>query len=899
MPVRVRGARGFFKLTGCAVCGRKTKVTRPVAPAKTLARLLVAVGFTSMLAFPAAASPPARSGQPGLRLEKEFPATSTFAPLERVALEVQPPSANLRVVVKDARGRVYFDQHNLRPGTRFAIEGALGMHSVELLRGSQKVFSATLDVQARTRFDCADPLFCQELTRLAAQIAGFGGVAFIDGRPIRYFSTDVRESRYATSAGRYFEDNLTALPSLFLERQKPNGLVFSSVHADNKYDPYSGTYPGVHLARDTYGEGYTDRSADGRWVFERLPTQADVESMMVAWVHDAWQATGDDGWMARWLPALAKGLNYLQQDPLRWSNELGLVKRAFTLDVWSIQHPLVAQLHPRGSVNRAGWFDGLWIDKDSPMGITHGDNTSFYEAATLMARMHAHLGADTDAAKWTAVAERVRENLNKVSWNGTFFRHHVRLTDNDLWKEMAANEARQLSMSNALAITRGAATHAQAVAIIGEYQHRWEKQKGRVLAEWSSMDPPFRPNFGPISAGSGPNGGITPLVAGPLALAAFEHGAEDYGADIIRRLLSLQRKHGHLSGFYHPARKPESWQPETFQTVDLRTVANRHLRGDKPAGFIDHPDNDLRSFPVGRQTFLGKPFDVVDPKDNGGRSAVILWGAGSPGPRETTVAGIGKKAKSIYFLHSAGNTARQARVGEYVINYSDGSKVRIPLVVGRNIASWWAEGDSGEWRVAWRGKNPHVSVITMGVWGWDNKQPDKTIDSITIRASGLGRVQLLGVTLSDAPVAYEWDEEGAPSSEPWAAGVAFTAATQGLAGVVDRGRSFDHVELSPRWLAANESRASVTLRYPASQGYVAYRFEHQPGDRRVTMAFSGSGSRFDFHVLMPSGQKPQAVTLDGKSLRFRTRTIEGSTYADFSLEAVQAGQLAIGYGKGR
>ncbi len=872
-------------------------VIRFAAYARSRLPLLVAAGLVLAMVGPKLASSAPRGAPAGrLQLKKEDAHHSAFFPLERVTIEALPKSpSGLRLVVRDAMHTSYVDAAQVAAGFTFRVQGALGPHRAELFRGSQLLASETFEVRADTQIDCSDSLFQTELRRLGAQVAGLGGVAFVDGRSVRHFSTDLRQSRYASLAGRYFEATLQALPDIFLQYQKESGLVFSSMHADTMFDPYAGTYPGAHLARDTFGEGYTGRSSDGRWVFERAPTQADVESLLVAWVHDVWQASGDDAWMAQALPSLAKALDYLRQDPLRWSSDLGLIKRAFTLDVMNHQNHLAMRIHPRGAVNRAGWFDGRWVDKDSPMGITHGDNTAFYEAATLLARMYAHQGHDAEAAQWTAVAERVRENLNKVSWNGSFYRHHVRLAQHDLWKDLQTNESRQLSMSNPLAITRGAATHAQAVSIISEYQRRKQKLGPGVLAEWTTMDPPFRGDFGGVEAGSNGNGAVSPVVGGPLAHAAFMHGFEAYGVDVLRRVLQLQRKHGRLYGFYAPTPRPGNWQPETFSHVDLRTVANRHLRGDKPAGFVDHPENDLRTFPVGSQTFLGKPFDVIDPKDNGGRAALVLWGAGSPGPRETTVAGIGKKAQSIYFLHSAGNIGRQARVGEYIINYADGTKVRIPLVVGRNISSWWSEGDAGEWRLAWRGRNPHVSVVGMGVWGWDNKQADKLIDSITIRASGQGRVQLLGISLSSAPVQYDRDEVEGHAFDPWAAGVVYAAGVEGLAGVVDRGRVFEHVALSPRWVAANETRASVSVRYPSSRGYVAYRWEHRPGDRSMAMTFTGSGKRFDFHVLMPLGAKPREVTLDGKKLRHRVVTVEQSVYADFSLEAVSSGQLEIGY----
>ena|GEM_PF-1017467 len=861
---------------------------------RAFAPLVIALIASQLLGVPLVDAAPAVPLQ--LVVHKEKTSTATFAPLEQISVEVIPPqSKGLRLQLRDALGHRYVDVAYRGPTQVFRMEGALGSHQLELISGTKVLLSRSLVLDASTGLSCANPLFDIELRRLAGQLRASGTVSTVDGQVVRMLSPDLRESRYINAATRFFESDVKSGLDLFLANQKPNGLVFSGIARDDHFDPFTRTFPGVSAAHDTFGDDFTARTKDGRWVFERTPTYADIEATAVSWAHDVWQATGDDAWLTVVLPRLERGLKYLQTDPLRWSPELQLVKRAFTLDVWSLQNPLVSKLQPNGGFNKAGWFDGAWINRDTPMGIAHGDNTAFYEAATLLARMYAHVGNHDSARAWTQSAEGLREALDKTSWNGTFYRHFVRLVDNQIWQQLETNESRQLSMSNPLAITRGAATHAQALSIVREYQRRLEKSKGQSLAEWSTMDPPFKNGFGPTGPHSGANGGISAIVAGPLAQAALEHGVEEYGANIFRRLFELQKRHNGLHGFYYPTTRSEVWQPEEFHSVDLRTVANRHLRGDKPAGFIDHPQNDLRAFPVGHQIFLGKHFDVIDPKENGGRAAVVLWGAGSPGPRETTVSGIGMKARSIYFLHSAGNIRRQSRVGEYVLNYADGSKVRIPLVVGRNIGSWWAEGDAGEWRVAWRGKNPHVSVIATGVWGWDNNQPDKEISSITIRASGLGRVQLLGIAFSTGPVQYDHGEVENDQSVGWAAGVSYKAAVEGLAGVVDRDRLFEHVAISPRWLAAGETHASVVVRYAASRGYVAYNWEHRPAERTESLSFTGSGRRFDFHILVPTGQKPREVTLNGKKLRYRTEVVEGSTYADFSLEGLTSGAIEVAY----
>jgi hypothetical protein len=121
------------------------------------------------------------------------------------------------------------------------------------------------------------------------------------------------------------------------------------------------------------------------------------------------------------------------------------------------------------------------------------------------------------------------------------------------------DEALQLSLSNPMAVNRGAASLEQAAAIVGEYRERG--RAGRAFAEWFSIDPPFPDGiFGDekLQAGAYINGGIMPLVGGELARAAFESGFEEYGADILRRYSSLALESGETYLWYFPDGRPSS-----------------------------------------------------------------------------------------------------------------------------------------------------------------------------------------------------------------------------------------------------------------------------------------------------------------------------------------------------
>jgi hypothetical protein len=235
-------------------------------------------------------------------------------------------------------------------------------------------------------------------------------------------------------------------------------------------------------------------------------------------------------------------------------------------------------------------------------------------------------------------------------------------------------------------INRGVADHAQAVSILREYRRR--RQSTGAFAEWFSIDPPFPDGiFGDerLVAGAYCNGGILPLVGGELARAAFEHGFEAYGVEILEQYHRLIAANGESYLWYFPDGRKS--------TVETSTS----------------PD--------------------ALPTDGWGSSA-MLW-----------------------------------------------------------------------------------------------------------------------------------------------------ALVEGLAGVVDEGRGFDRMTLSPRWLAAGVSDAEVSVGYAASSRGAGYAFRHS-GDR-ITLEVDTPPADVAFHVLLPPGAAVRAVRQGTRDVPFRTSSIESSGYVDF------------------
>ena len=180
----------------------------------------------------------------------------------------------------------------------------------------------------------------------------------------------------------------------------------------------------------------------------------------------------------------------------------------------------------------------------------HGDNSGYYEACHLLARLFARFGQQDRAEHWKQFAEGLKERMNQLCWNGNFYTHFVKITDMEI---PGLDEVNQLSFSNAMNINRGTTGLEQAQSILQEYQNR--KEQNGAFAEWFSIDPGFPDGaFGEekMVPGAYCNGGIMPLVGGELARAYLENGFEKTGVDTLRQYYSMIKEKGEAYLWYFP-----------------------------------------------------------------------------------------------------------------------------------------------------------------------------------------------------------------------------------------------------------------------------------------------------------------------------------------------------------
>ena len=352
----------------------------------------------------------------------------------------------------------------------------------------------------------------------------------------------IRDQIHAVKSGEVPSvPDISSLTEMYLENQTPEGMY---------YDYFYPLKRDLNHRMNVFDHRYWKIFSDENLQMHRLPVEADLEYLLVEGVHYVWQATGDTEFVKKWLPALERGLTYSMTDPLRWSKKYHLVKRGYTIDTWDfMQLPATRdEFISQGGDLQKGIFN---IDSETPMGIMHGDNSGMYAACRQLAQMHAALGNEGEAENWNAEAEVFRTRTNNTCWNGKYYAHFVE--DDPMPPYLHIDQENTLSLSNTYDINRGLPNEDMAQSIIQTYLDLKEETKDESIAEWYGIYPPVQPHYADHEPGSYVNGGVLSIVAGELAKAAFQHGYESYGVDILDRVLKLVDKHdGWLDCAFRP-----------------------------------------------------------------------------------------------------------------------------------------------------------------------------------------------------------------------------------------------------------------------------------------------------------------------------------------------------------
>ena len=808
------------------------------------------------------------------------PAETVFKPFDEITVN---GFKNGTVQILDGNGNLLLSRPVKGKPFTFKTGGALGTHTILFLdpkgvlkdRTTYKLDAKTdiLDEGGRYK-NLLDMLYWT----MVSEWNGPASVSRYNGKIYEFFVCWLRDHVHAMKGMKYFYPNLKSAINLYAEHQREDGMIY-----DNLYSRDQGRRANYWEKQFNYGN-FMQISKDGWQELKRLPVENDVEYLFFEGVYYTWKATGDTAWMKSLLDKMLKAVEYTTTSPYRWSEKYQLLKRGFTIDTWDFQSDT--------DTNQCMVIE----PGKTRFGIMHGDNTGYAAGLSYLAEMLDTAGRAADAKRVRKLEKGIRERLDKLAWNGAFFRHHVP-EDTTIVRDLGVDHEALVSLSNAYAVNRGI-THKQTAAIVNTYEGLREKMPENCPGEWFGIFPPFERGFGGHSTKwHYVNGGILTIVAGELAHGAFENGREKYGVHTLDAMAALAKTtKDYLHCVYRgsmpstPARK--------FTPLSLAQVANGDLRGKGAPGvrgwFDNDPDNDLSNLPTGLHEYAEIPFDVVDPAKNNAKACLLLSSAGENYAPGITLP-VNQKAASIYLMHTTGVGTDP---GTVTYEYADGSSVVDNINNGNKISAWYMPNAKapchamGNLRLGWWGPCNNFPNVGCVVYGYNNPNPGKEIKSIRFDSYKNGITWgILGVTLCDTPVFFQPNPVSYGIPDSWGAAAVVYALIEGLAGVKDTGVAFDKARFAPRWESANVSSASATIKYEASGGYVSYTYRKD--GKTLLLQLTGNGADFDVELLLPEKASVKSVSVNGEPQTFTTRKIQKSAYCCFNLQGVGVREIKV------
>lgn len=215
-----------------------------------------------------------------------------------------------------------------------------------------------------------------------------------------------------------------------------------------------------------------------------------------------------------------------------------------------------------------------------------------------------------------------------------------------------------------------------------------------------------------------------------------------------------------------PHERAEGVPREEFFPVQLEGFANRSI--SRQNSWLGHAP--LLHFTAGERRIHGVPFEIIQEKDNAGKSALVLQPQ-HPEACNVTIP-IDRHARAVYFLHGCGFVGQAIPFGWYDFVLQGGKTFSVPLVARGmgaalhnthkpNIQDWWndfpqIEGPGFKHFVVTDGEDPFAYERYLYTLEWQNPTPSNRIREIRISVNPALRTVLgiLGITLLDeAPAA--------------------------------------------------------------------------------------------------------------------------------------------------
>jgi len=801
-----------------------------------------------------------------------------YLPLEQIKIQLSGPEPDWHIKLWDGKN------NNYRSGSiddlkHLKVGGCLGYQKTSLHDKNDQILDWVIfPVDCQTTIEDENGEFAEVFQllygTLFSSIYSRGKTVRYNQKYYSYYSSWFQDHVFVAEGMKYFLPEIKTGIDLYADGQREDGLI---------WDNYKHPYPDKHSYweyRFDYG-GFTYRPEDPQSsaLFVRIPVENIGEHTFLEGLYYAWKATGDDEWMKQKLDNALKAVKFTTSSPWYWSENKQLLKRPFTIDRWDFQSDFDTEITGKD-------FMGADLQR-TRYGIMYGDNICMANGCKYLAEMLRVADRNAEANQMEQLAEDLYQRINDLSWNGNFYRHWVPLSPKiDL--DFGVDESKQVTLSNAMALIRGI-DHNKAVQIIKTYQQLQKEMPETCPGEWFLCYPPFEKGWH-INQWEYMNGGVSPIVAGDLALGAFEHGFEAYGVDILRRTYQVALKSNHrLRGAYKG--KIQAPPARQFTTIDLSQHANYALKHktDHNAPGWGSSKADLANLPTGQQTFDGVPFQIAQPQNNQ-EKVIIVVGKSTNVKKQIALE---QKAKSIYLLQTIDGGNNPVI---FSIHYQDGTYESRYMQNNQQIGHFWYPTISEKRKgipdaiIAWKGESYQVKEVGVYAFGMNNPHPEKEISHVEFYNPTNARWGIIGLTLSNGEH-YFTPSIVSTIPDHWAAAHVLKAMIEGLAGIKNTGVAFDESVLAPRWSAANVQEARATAKYECSGGYMAYEYSRQANQYQVL--FTNNSRSTQVKLLLPEDKKAKQVLVNDKPVQFSIKDIESSSYAVFTVEGPSVNQIIV------
>lgn len=177
-----------------------------------------------------------------------------------------------------------------------------------------------------------------------------------------------------------------------------------------------------------------------------------------------------------------------------------------------------------------------------------------------------------------------------------------------------------------------------------------------------------------------------------------------------------------------------------FSFVDLQAYANIKLVDNQGRGI---EGNTLDSLPRGEQVLGDTTFKVGDGLIQLGSKLLDRF------PDKVEGIKVGMTIGKLHFLHASafgggpnaegtfGFVNDGTRIGEYRVNFEDGSSETIPIVYGVDVRDWFYRDDEKEpsaGKVVWKGENARATAVGVKIRlyasEWKNPKPAVKVVSV-------------------------------------------------------------------------------------------------------------------------------------------------------------------------